>query len=86
MYHRRRIAASLKAAGVVMGVLQKKPAAWFAGDKTVDAAQVEQLIAARNAARAAKNFAEADRLRKELADLGVTIEDRAGQTTWRIAG
>ncbi len=81
-----RLAASLKAAGMVLGVLQKAPADWFASDKTVDEATVERLIAARNAARAAKNFAEADRLRKELADLGVSIEDRAGQTTWRIAG
>jgi cysteinyl-tRNA synthetase len=81
-----RLAASLKAAGLVLGVLQKAPAEWFASDKAVDEAAVERLIAARNAARAAKNFAEADRLRKELADLGVTIEDRAGQTTWRIAG
>ena len=81
-----RLAASLKAAGLVLGVLQKTPAEWFASDKAVDEAAVERLIAARNAARAAKNFAEADRLRKELADLGVTIEDRAGQTTWRIAG
>jgi cysteinyl-tRNA synthetase len=86
---RGRLAAQLKAGGALMGVLQQAPAAWLgeAGSgSTVDAAAVEKLIAARNAARQARDFAEADRLRKALADLGVTIEDRAGGTTWRVAG
>ena len=86
---RKRLGAALKASGAMLGVLQQTPADWFAttsGGKTIDAAVVEGLIAARAAARQAKNFAEADRLRRELADLGVTIEDRGGGTTWRVAG
>jgi cysteinyl-tRNA synthetase len=44
---------------------------------------VEERLAARQAARQAKNFAEADRIRKELADKGIVLEDKGGATTWR---
>ncbi|HEY1506653.1 MAG TPA: cysteine--tRNA ligase [Stellaceae bacterium] len=47
---------------------------------------VEDQIAARNAARKAKNFAEADRIRTELALKGILLEDGPGGTTWRRAG
>ncbi|HTV75068.1 MAG TPA: cysteine--tRNA ligase [Candidatus Acidoferrales bacterium] len=49
-------------------------------------AGIEAVIAARNAARAAKDFALADRLRVALAELGVTLEDSKGGTTWSVAG
>lgn len=52
--------------------------------QTVDAAQVEDLIAKRNAARKAKNFAEADKIRGELTALGVAIEDGPKGTTWKV--
>ena len=48
-------------------------------------ADVKPLIEARNAARAAKNFAEADRIRDELADMGVALKDGPEGTTWEIA-
>jgi cysteinyl-tRNA synthetase len=45
---------------------------------------IEQLIRERDAARLAKNFAEADRIRKELVDAGIVLEDTPGRpTTWR---
>ena len=56
----------------------------FLVGQSVDAAQVEDLIAKRNAARKAKNFAEADRLRAELTSLGVAIEDSPQGTTWKV--
>ena len=83
-----RLKGQLLAAGQLLGVLQQQPAAWFAGAahaKIVDAVEVERLIAARIDARKAKDFKEADRLRDAIAALGVTIEDRANGTKWRVA-
>ncbi len=83
-----RLKAELIAAGALLGVLQRPPKDWFAAvsaNKAIDAAEVERLIAARAAARAAKDFAGADRIRDQIAALGVMIEDRAGKTTWRAA-
>ena len=56
-------------------------AAWRQGE--LSAERIEALIAARAAARKAKNFAEADRVRKELEDAGVVLEDTAKGTIWR---
>ena len=64
------------------------PEAWFAGGGTathIDGDEIERLIAARNAARKEKNFAEADRIRDELAAKGVQIEDGPQGTSWRVA-
>jgi len=44
--------------------------------------EIDALVAARNAARAAKDFAEADRIRDELAARGITIEDTPTGTVW----
>ena len=52
----------------------------------IDDEQVEARIAARAAARRAKNWAESDRIRDELAAAGVVLEDKpGGKTTWRRA-
>jgi len=53
--------------------------------RTVDAARVEKLIATRLDARKAKNFAESDRIRDELAAMGVVLKDSRDGTTWEIA-
>ncbi len=45
---------------------------------------IQKLIEARLAARKAKNFAEADRIRKELESAGVILEDGPQGTTWRL--
>jgi cysteinyl-tRNA synthetase len=47
--------------------------------------EIDRLIGARNAARAAKKFAEADRIRDELAAMGVMLHDTKDGTTWEIA-
>ena len=47
--------------------------------------RINKLIAARNAARKAKNFKESDRIRDELAAMGVELEDRKdGTTSWKV--
>ncbi|SFK30829.1 cysteine--tRNA ligase [Falsiroseomonas stagni] len=72
------------ACGQMLGLLGQSPAAWFRGDAGDDAA-IEAAIAARLAARKAKDWAEADRIRKELAAQGILLEDGPNGTTWRRA-
>ena len=83
---RGRLKGQMLAAGKLIGLLQQQPAAWFQGGETADdAAEIEAAIAQRKAARAAKNWAESDRIRDELAARGILLEDKAGVTTWRRA-
>jgi len=73
----------LYAMGKILGILQQNPEQWFKGD---GGDNVQSLIDARIAAKKAKNFAEADKIRKELADQGIVLEDRPdGTTDWRRA-
>ena len=53
--------------------------------RRLPAEEIERRIAARLAARKAKNFAEADRIRDELAALGVVLKDTKDGTTWEVA-
>lgn len=77
--------ALLKKLGGVLGILQDDPAQYLRGNvEKVDVAKVEALIEARNKARAEKNWAEADRIRQELAAMSVVLEDAAGKTTWKL--
>jgi cysteinyl-tRNA synthetase len=76
-------AAGLRAGGRLLGVLRQDPEAWFHGDG--HAAAIEAAIAERLAARAARDFARADAIRRELAERGVLLEDGPGGTTWRRA-
>jgi len=83
-----RLKAELLAAGALLGVLQQDPAVWLKSSSSttgVDPSAVENLIAARNAARQTRDFKEADRIRDEIVALGVVIEDRADGTHWRMA-
>ncbi|MFC3674260.1 cysteine--tRNA ligase [Ferrovibrio xuzhouensis] len=84
---RARLKGQLQAAGRLLGLLQQDPAAWLKGDVAadVDVAEIEGLIAARRAARARKDWVESDRIRDTLAARGVLLEDKAGETTWRVA-
>ena len=52
---------------------------------TIDESKVVSLIEARNSARKAKNFKESDRIRDELAAMGVVLKDSKDGTTWEIA-
>jgi cysteinyl-tRNA synthetase len=53
--------------------------------REIDASKVKNLIDARMAARAAKDFKESDRIRDELAAMGVVLKDSKDGTTWEIA-
>jgi cysteinyl-tRNA synthetase len=74
--------ATLKASAAVLGLLEQDPQRWFQGGGD---ARIESLVAARTEAKRARNFAEADRIRAELAAEGVVLEDGPQGTTWRRA-
>ncbi len=88
VHERERLAATMVAAGELLGVLQSDAEDWFAGDVEGDmsAADIEALITKRNAARAARDFSAADGFRKQLNDAGIQIEDSADGTTWKRSG
>ncbi|WP_291685843.1 cysteine--tRNA ligase [Bradyrhizobium sp.] len=81
---RGQFAASLR----LLGFLSETSAEWKGRKQQasgVDANQVDNLISARAAARARKDFGESDRIRDELAAMGVVIKDSKEGTTWEIA-
>jgi cysteinyl-tRNA synthetase len=78
-------AAVLRAAGRLLGLLQHDPARWLQGGAD-DTTAIEEAIERRLAARKAKDFAAADRIRAELAGQGIVLEDKpGGKTEWRRA-
>lgn len=80
-----RQAGLLRALGGTLGLLQSDPASYLQGGGAGDALDepaIAARIEARAAAKRAKNFAEADRIRQELQSLGVVLKDSAAGTTW----
>ena len=82
-------AATLRALSATLGVLQQNPDIYLkrsVGEKRMSDGDVDALLVARQAARAAKNFAESDRIREQLTAAGILLEDQAGSATqWRRA-
>jgi cysteinyl-tRNA synthetase len=77
-------AGLLKALGGTLGLLQGDPKTFLRAGAALDEATIEQQIAARAAAKKARDFAEADRIRKELLAQGIVLKDSAGGTTWEM--
>jgi cysteinyl-tRNA synthetase len=81
-------AACLKASAQQIGLLQHTSsewAAWRPKSLALDDTKIKGFIEARNDARKAKNFKEADRIRDELAAMGIVLKDSKDGTTWEIA-
>ena len=75
----------LKALGGCLGLLQQDPLAFLQSGAGVSDADIARRIAERAAAKAAKNFAEADRIRQELLAMGIVLKDSASGTSWEVA-
>lgn len=83
----RQLAAQLRQLGAILGLLQGSAEAFLQFDKAqtaVDSQWVEDRLAERNAARAAGDFAQADRIRDLLAEKGVILQDSPQGTRWRM--
>jgi cysteinyl-tRNA synthetase len=81
-------AACLKASARLVGLLERTASDWIAfrpKSIAVDEIKIATLIEARAAARKAKNFAESDRIRDELSQMGIVLKDSKDGTTWEIA-
>jgi cysteinyl-tRNA synthetase len=86
-----RLRRDLGKCGATLGIFQREPASFLAayrarlcGRRGIDAAAVDARILERAAARAAKDFARADDIRKALQALGVELMDTPAGTSWRV--
>jgi cysteinyl-tRNA synthetase len=75
-------AALLRGLAATLGVLQQPPQVYLQSGSALAPAAITGLIEARAAAKQAGNFAEADRIRRELADQGIALKDSATGTRW----
>jgi cysteinyl-tRNA synthetase len=74
--------AKLRGSAALLGLLEESLSAWFRGDGD---ARIDELVAARAAAKKERNFVEADRIRADLSAEGILLEDSPSGTTWRRA-
>jgi len=77
--------SSVKKDGLDIEITKDGRIVLVGGEKTVITQKIESLVAARSAARARKDWGESDRIRDELAAMGVTVKDSKDGTTWEIA-
>jgi cysteinyl-tRNA synthetase len=78
------LAGLLKGLGACLGLLQGDPAAYLKAGSALDELSIQQLIDQRAAAKLAKNFAEADRIRQELLAQGIELKDSPNGTVWLV--
>lgn len=78
------MAGLLKGLGACLGLLQGDPATYLKAGSVLDDASIQSLIDQRGAAKLAKNFAEADRIRHDLLAQGIELKDSPNGTVWVV--
>ena len=85
--------ADIRRTGEILGMFLENPTQYFDNkqtqvleQKSIDHAVVAEMVEQREAARKSKNWEMADQIRKELVDMGISLEDRAGGPVWKING
>jgi cysteinyl-tRNA synthetase len=78
------LAGLLKALGACIGLLQDDPQVFLRAGAALDETTITALIAQRVAAKAARNFTEADRIRQDLAAQGIVLKDSPAGTRWEV--
>ena len=76
------LAGLLQALGACLGLLQAQPRTFLQAGAGIDNSAIQALISQRDDAKRSRDFATADRIRTELADLGIVLKDSPGGTTW----
>lgn len=80
---RKKYKSELLANAYLLGLLWQDPEVWFKGDAGGDDAEIEKLIAARAEAKKNKDWAAADKIRNDLKERGIVLEDGSQGTTWK---
>ncbi|HAI94548.1 MAG TPA: cysteine--tRNA ligase [Xanthomonadaceae bacterium] len=80
-----QVKAKLLGAGLVLGLLQQDPQAWFQGAAGDDDARIQALVDERSAAKKSRDFARADAIRDQLAAEGIALEDTPQGVRWKRA-
>ena len=80
---RKKYKSELLANAYLLGQLWQDPEVWFKGDAGGDDAEIEKLIAARAEAKKNKDWAAADKIRNDLKEKGIVLEDGPNGTTWK---
>lgn len=85
--------ADIRRTGEILGMFLEHPTQYFDNkqtqvleQKSIDHVVVAEMVEQREAARKSKNWELADQIRKELVDMGISLEDRAGGPVWKING
>ncbi len=86
-HERAALKKKLLACAAMLGIGQRDPNDWLLErfGQVDDVEEIERLVAARDAARHARDFATADRIRDTLLERGIVLEDGADGTRWRVA-
>ncbi len=79
-----QLAGLLKSMGACLGLLQGDPKEFLQAGATLDPSSIEAKIVQRGAAKAARDFALADAIRKELLAQGIVLKDGPAGTTWEV--